>query len=196
VRPSILLPITRYGFRQVAFPYTFSTKKYFIKSLFFELEENKKMMQKEFDYYIFIDYSENLIGYNIIEKSKVLELLPKIFRFRHYKGSLNRKIYLNHIKNTVKRDKIRTYFEKIKILNIKDNIQIFAEVLEFIKKHLNYDIFISVDDFQYRTFVKLVQIVNDKTQATKESKLKEGSKEYQLSLVIDNLLNIERRGNK
>jgi len=26
---------------------------------------------KEFDYYIFIDYSENLIGYNIIEKEKL-----------------------------------------------------------------------------------------------------------------------------
>ena len=30
----------------------------------------------------------------------------------------------------------------------------------------------------------------------KESELKEGSVEYQLSLVIDNLLNIERRKNK
>src|SRR3989344_6454960 len=112
---------------------------------------------KEFDYYIFIDYSENLIGYNIIEKNKVKERLPKIFRFRHYKGSRDRKIYLNHIKNTIKRDRIRDYFEKIKIMGMRDNIQLFAEVLEFIKKHDNCIIFISVDDFQYRAFRKLVQ---------------------------------------
>jgi len=30
---------------------------------------------KEFDYYIFIDYSENLIGYSIIENKKLKNLL-------------------------------------------------------------------------------------------------------------------------
>jgi len=40
---------------------------------------------KEFDYYIFIDYSENLIGYNIIEKEKLKNLLPKISKLKHYK---------------------------------------------------------------------------------------------------------------
>ena len=150
---------------------------------------------KQFDYYIFIDYSENLIGYNIISKDKAKELLPKILRFRHYRGSLGRKIYLNHIKNTIKRDRIRTYFEKIKIVSIRENIELFAEVLEFIKKHDRSIIFISVDDFQYKAFRKLVYVVNDKTQVIKESQLKVGSIEYQLSLVIDNLLNIERRAN-
>lgn len=151
---------------------------------------------KEFDYYIFIDYSESLIGYSIIEKTKVKEILPKIRRFRHYKGSRDRKIYLSHIKNTIKRDKIRTYFEKIRISSLRDNVDIFTDVLEFIKKHDNCIIFISIDDFQYRTFRKLVQIVDDnKTQVVKESQLKMGSIEYQLSLVIDNLLNIERRAN-
>lgn len=151
---------------------------------------------KEFDYYIFVDYSENLIGYSIIEKGKVKELLPKIKRFRHYKGSRDRKIYLSHVKNTIKRDKIRAYFEKIKIVALRDNIELFAEVLEFIKKHDNCIIFISVDDFQFRAFRKLVQILDDnRTQVVEESKLKMGSIEYQLSLVIDNLLNIERRAN-
>ncbi|MEK6893058.1 MAG: hypothetical protein AABX07_02550 [Nanoarchaeota archaeon] len=150
---------------------------------------------KEFDYYIFIDYSENLVGYNIIEKNKIKELLQKIKRFRHYKGSRDRKIYLSHIKNTIKRDRIRTYFEKIKIMSSKDNIGLFAEVLEFIKKHDNCIIFISVDDFQYKAFMKLVHVVNNKTEVVKESQLKIGSVEYQLSLVIDNLLNIERRRN-
>ena len=151
---------------------------------------------KQFDYYIFIDFSENLIGYNIIEKDKIKELLPKIIRFRHYKGSRERKIYLSHIKNKIKKDRIRAYFEKIKIVNMRDNIELFAEVLEFIKKNDNCIIFISVDDFQYRAFSKLVHVVNDnKTQIIKESQLKIGSTEYQLSLVLDNLLNIERRKN-
>ena len=151
-------------------------------------------MKKEFDYYIFIDYSENLIGYDIIEKEKIKDLLPKIRRFRHYKGSRGRKIYLKHIKNTIKRDKIRTYFKKIKIMSLRDNIELFAEVLEFIKKHNNCIIFISVDDFQYRSFKKLVRVVNeDKTQVVKESQLKKGTPEQRISLEIENLLNIERK---
>ena len=36
-----------------------------------------------FDYYIYIDYSENLIGYIIIHKDKIEELLPKLSKFRH-----------------------------------------------------------------------------------------------------------------
>ena len=42
--------------------------------------------RKDYDYYIFVDYSEDLIGYNIIEQKKIIELLPKILRFEHYKG--------------------------------------------------------------------------------------------------------------
>jgi len=161
-----------------------------------ENKTEKRKKRREFDYYIYIDYSENLIGYNIIEKDKIKELLPKIKRFRHYRGSRGRKIYLGHIKNTIKRDRIRTYFEKIKIVALRDNLELFAEVLEFIKKHDNCIIFISVDDFQYKSFRKLVRIVSDdKTRVVKESQLKIGSIEYQLSLVIDNLLNIERRAN-
>jgi hypothetical protein len=40
---------------------------------------------EEFDYYMFIDYSENLLGYNILEYSKIKELLPKISKIKHYK---------------------------------------------------------------------------------------------------------------
>ena len=32
---------------------------------------------KEFDYYIFIDYSENLIGYSIIEKKRLRSYFRK-----------------------------------------------------------------------------------------------------------------------
>lgn len=150
--------------------------------------------EKEFDYYIFIDFSENLIGYNIIEKNKIGELLPKISKFRHYKRQPNRKLYIKHIKKTIKRENINSYFEKIKIKNIRKNVDIFIEVLDFIKKHDNCIIFISIDDFQYRIFKKMVKFADgDKTEIVKESQMKKDSIEYRLSLVIDNLLNIERR---
>ena len=151
------------------------------------------MKRKEFDYFIFIDYSENLTGYNIIDKRKASELLPKISRFRHYKSSRKRKIYLKHISKTIKREKIRSYFEKIKIVNIRNNVGVFAEVLDFIRKHENCVVFISVDDFQYRQFKKLVGVIEGHTEVIKESQIKKGTFEYQLSLIIDNMLNIERR---
>ena len=120
--------------------------------------------------------------------------MPKISRFRHYSNSKNRKIYLNHIKATIERNKIKSYFEKIKIKSLRYNMDIFIDVLEFIKKYDNCIIFISVDDYQYRKFKKIVNIVNnEKTTIKKESQLKKNSEEYKLSLVIDNLLNIERR---
>ncbi len=152
---------------------------------------------KEFDYYIYIDYSQNLIGYAIIEKEKVKDLLSKISRFRHYKESKNRKIYLKHINNTVKREKICSYFMKFKIKRMHENIEICTDVLDFIKKHEHCVIFISIDDKQYRKFRKLVHIVDgEKTKIIKESELKTGTAEYQMSLVIDNILNIRRKQQK
>jgi len=154
-------------------------------------------MKKDFDYYIYIDYSENLIGYNIIEKEKIKELLPKLDRFRHYKGSKNRKIYLKHIKKTIKRDKILDYLEKTKIVKLRSSLSIFADVLEFIKKHGNCIIFVSIDDNQYKIFKKIVNIIDgDEIVVKKESQLKRNTIEYKLSLIIDNLLNIERKREK
>lgn len=152
---------------------------------------------KEFDYYIYIDYSEDLIGYDIIEKSKIKELLPKILRFRHYRNSRNRKIYLQHIKDTIKRENIKNYFLKLKVCGVKNNLDIFVEVLDFVHKHNNCIVFICVDDYQYRIFKKMINVLDgDKVQVVKESSLKKGSQEYQISLVLDNLLNIERRKNE
>jgi hypothetical protein len=152
---------------------------------------------RRFDYYIFIDFSENLIGYNIISSEKMFELLPKISRFRHYKTQRNRKLYIKHIKETIKKDKIKSYFEKTKILNVRKNIEVFVEIAKFVKIHENCIIFISVDDFQYRIFKKIFGLADrDKTEIIKESQMKENSMEYKLSLVIDNLLNIERRSKK
>ncbi len=148
---------------------------------------------KEFDYYIFIDYSENLIGYSIISKEKIKELLPKITRFRHYRGAGDRKQYLKNVKNTFKRDDLKSYFLKLKIKDMHKNMEIHLDVLEFLKKHENCIIFISVDNSQYPAFRKMVDIINgENTVVKKESELIIGTPEYRVSLVLDNLLNIER----
>jgi hypothetical protein len=148
---------------------------------------------KEFDYYIFVDFSENLVGFSIIEKEKLKELLPKISRFRHYKEAKNRKLYLKNINKTIKRDNIKSSFLKLKIKDMCKNMDIYSDVLEFLKKHENSIIFISVDNRQYPAFRKLVNIFDGENVVVKqESELVKGTPEYQTSLVLDNLLNIER----
>ncbi|MEK6823468.1 MAG: hypothetical protein AABY06_00375 [Nanoarchaeota archaeon] len=154
-------------------------------------------MTEQFDYYIFIDYSESLIGYDILERDKLNGLLPKLSRFRHYKNSKKRKLYIKKISETIQRENIKDYFFKIKIKNKNNSLEIYSDVLEFLKKHDSCLVFISVDDNQFRNFQKLVKIVNVKgTKIIKESELKQGSVEYKISLVLDNLLNIERRNKK
>ncbi len=69
---------------------------------------------KEFDYYIFIDYSDKLIGHMIIENKNLKHLLPKILKFKHYRDAENRKLYLRNIRKSIKRDKILSY-----LLNFK-----------------------------------------------------------------------------
>ena len=39
---------------------------------------SNKIQKRIIDYYIFIDYSERLVGYIIIQKEKIKELLPRI----------------------------------------------------------------------------------------------------------------------
>ncbi len=157
-------------------------------------QKMNKRRKREFDYYIYIDYSENLIGYIIIEKEKVKDLLPKISKLKHYKNLKHKKEYLNSMKKLFVREKIDSLLFRKKIKECKNNIDIFIEVFEFIKKHNNCIIFISVDDYQYRKFRKMINIIDGgKTQVVKESKLRKGSDEYQMSLVIDTKLNLERR---
>lgn len=152
--------------------------------------------RRDYDYYIFIDYSESLVGYSIINQKKIIELLPKISRFEHYKGHRNKKIYIKHISNTIKREKIKDFFERIRIAGVEKNLNLFTEVLEFIKRHDNCIIFLCVDDYQFKKLRRLIHLVDGgNTDIRKESQLKKGTPEYQVSLVIDNLLNIERRKN-
>ena len=76
------------------------------------------------------------------------------------------------------------------------NMDIYLDVLEFLKKHENCIIFILIDNTQYPAFRKMVDIVDGKEVVVKqESELIKGTPEYQASLVLDNLLNIERLKN-
>ncbi len=96
-------------------------------------------MEREFDYYVYVDYSESLAGYIVTQENKIKEILPKTSRLRHYK--------------------------EIKY------------VIEFIKKNNNKRIFLSIDDNQYYSFMRLLEIMQ--------------KRDY--SLIIDTMLNIGRK---
>ena len=148
----------------------------------------------EFDYYVFIDYSENFLGYMIIERDKMNALFPKISKFAHYKEIKHKSAYLHSINKRIVKDKIKSYLLKLKIKDVYNGTtEIYADLVEFIKKNDNCLVFISVDDKQYSNFERLVRGIDGKNnKVVKESKLKKDSKEYKLSLVLDTLLNIER----
>ncbi len=148
---------------------------------------------KTFDYYIFIDYSENLLGYVIIENKKVNDLVIKLNRFRHFRETRDKKLYLKNIKNTIKREGITDYLFRLKIRKVNSSPEIYADIAVFIKKYPNCIIFISIDDKQFSNFEKFVEVINgETTKVVKESQLKQESREYKMSLILDNLLNIER----
>ncbi len=148
---------------------------------------------KEFDYYIFIDYSEEVLGYMIIEYSKIKEFMPLISKFGHYSKLKHKSSYLRSIKKRIDRDKLREYLFKLKIKRVSDSPEIYADIAVFLKNHNNCIIFISIDDKQYSNFERLVEVINgETTKVVKESQLKINSKEYKISLVLDTLLNIER----
>ena len=76
---------------------------------------------------------------------------------------------------------------------MRQNLEIYSEVLEFLKKHDNCIIFVSIDNHEYSNFQKLIKIIDKERVVVKqESELIIGTIEYQASLVLDTLLNIER----
>lgn len=151
---------------------------------------------REFDYYIFIDYSINLIGYIMIENKKLKELLPKISKFAHYKELKQKHFYLHSIKKIIEKEKVFAFFVKHKIREMRQNMEIYLDVFEFLKNHSNCIVFISVDNHEYPNFEKFVKIVDrNKTVVKPESKLVRGTPEYRASLVLDTALNIERLEN-
>ncbi len=148
---------------------------------------------REFDYYILIDYSVNLIGYGIIENRTLKEMLHLISKFAHYNEVRNKSSYIHSIKKTIDKNNIHSLFVKYKIREMRDNIEIYLDVLQFLKGHSQCIIFISVDNHEYPNFKKFVNIVDGgKTLVKPESALVLGSPEYKASLVLDTLLNIER----
>lgn len=151
------------------------------------------MKRKEFDYYIFIDYSESLIGYNIIKNDRIKDLLPKITKFAHYRKLKHKSSYINSIKKIIEKEKIISYFIRNKIRSMRQNMEVYLDVLDFLQKHDNCIIFISIDDHEYSNFRKMVKISDrGRTVVKKESQLEKRTPEYQISLVLDTMLNIER----
>lgn len=146
-----------------------------------------------FDYYIFVDYSESLVGYNIIEKNKIPEIIKLIHKFRHYKDERHKKTYLFKIKKEIEKSNLLSLILKQKIIKIKDNLILFTEIIDFVKNHNGCLIFMSVDNNQFIAFTKLIELVSvHNIKIIKESDLKKDSIEHKLSLIIDTMLNLER----
>lgn len=151
------------------------------------------MGKRGFDYYIFVDFSDNLIGYLILQKENLRSCLSKASRFRHYRESKKRKLYLRNAKVTFDKKEVLTCFLKKKIRNVLETPEIFTDIAEFLKKNSHFSVFISVDDRQYQNFEKFVKIIDGKNvKVVKESALRKDSSEYQINLVLDTWLNIER----
>ena len=153
-------------------------------------QENKEKWA--FDYYICLDYSERLVGYIVIAKEKVPELLPLITKLHHYKDIKHKKAYIQSVKKVIEKNKIAGYLLKCRIKELKDNLSMFIEILDFIRQHPESSIFISIDDNQLIAFSRLLGMMHLNVAAVKESGLKKGSVEYRLSLIIDTMLNVER----
>ena len=147
------------------------------------------------DYYTYLDYSERLVGFIIIKNEQILDILPKISKLHHYKDIKNKDGYIKSIKCILDKNNIKEYLLKWKIKELKDNISLFVEIIDFVKNNEDSKIFISVDNNLFNTFTRLLSMIPHKNnlQIVRESELKKGSIEYRLNLIIDTMLNIERR---
>ena len=163
-----------------------------IAKLKIEERENKKKMNIE--YYIYLDYSERLVSYIIVQKEQIQNLLERISKLHHYKDIKSKKAYIQSVKKIFDKNAIDQYLLKCKIKGLKDNLSIFVEIADFVTKYDNCKIFASIDNNQFNAFIKLLDMIPHKDHITvvKESDLKKGSVEYKLSLIIDTKLNIER----
>ena len=102
------------------------------------------------------------------------------------------------MKKLFQKNKILECLDKHRITELRQNVELCSEVFNFCKNKPQLKIFISVDDRQYKGFMKLIKIVDGKRfTIVKEGKLRKNSNEYRLSLIIDTLLNLKRtRTNK
>lgn len=155
-------------------------------------------MKREFDYYIYLDYSENLIGYIIVSRENKIELLKKTIKFRHFKELRHKRTYLIKIKRIIDKGNLISLIYKQKIVYLRDSLYLFEEIVEFVRKNFDKYIFMSIDNKQYTSFVRLFKELFNQENIfiISEDKLRKNSSEYRLSLVIDNMLNVKRRGLK
>lgn len=154
------------------------------------------MGAREFDYYVFIDYSEDLIGYIIVGKNNIKDCLSKISKLKHYKELKRKNLYLKSMRKLFQKNKILECLAKHKITELRYNVELCSEVFNFCKNNPHSEVFISVDDRQYKGFMKLIKIVDGKRfTIIKEGELRKNSNEYKLSLIIDTLLNLKRTRN-
>ena len=157
-----------------------------------KITKNKE--KTSIEYYIYLDYSQKLVGYIIIQNEMIPDILPKISKLHHYKDLKNKKGYIKSVKKLFDENQIEKYLLKYKIKELKDNLSIFVEIVDFIKTHDNCKIFASIDNNQFIAFARLLDMIPHKDHIilVNESDLKKGSVEYKLSLIIDTKLNIER----
>lgn len=149
--------------------------------------------KKQFDYYIFIDYSEELIGYIVVRGSEINELLTKIIKLKHYKEIKNKNKYLKSIKEIFEKNNLYSYLSLVKICEIRKRLDIYLEIKEFIDTHKNNSIFLSIDDNQRPSFDRFFAVIDlSDIKILTEGKLIRNSVEYKLNLIIDNLLNLVR----
>ncbi|MDP2925077.1 MAG: hypothetical protein Q8N99_01770 [Nanoarchaeota archaeon] len=150
----------------------------------------------DFEYYAFLDYSQELIGYSVIRKDNLKELLAKIARLHSYKEIKHKQKYLAKIKKLdwKKIKKLMDY----NIVKITSSEKILLSIIEFIKENNESLGFISVSDHYYNSFSKMIEMSERRHNylIVKESDIKKDSNEYKLSLVIETLLNLERNGGK
>ena len=65
---------------------------------------NKKI--RNIEYYIYLDYSERLVGYLIIQKEQIQNILPQISKLHHYKDIKNKKSYIQSARRIFQTNKI------------------------------------------------------------------------------------------
>ena len=154
------------------------------------------MGAKEFDYYIFVDYSENYLGYLIIERERIKEFMPRISKFAHYRELKHKTAYLKSIRKIVDKNNVCSHLCRLKVRKTDATPEIYSDVLEFLKEHDNCLIFICADNKQFTNFEKLVKIIDGgNTKIIKESEFKKDTSVYRISLVLDTLLNLARLKN-
>lgn len=101
------------------------------------------------------------------------------------------------MKKLFSKNKLLNSIYKYNITELRQNLEICSEIFNFCRKNPDSKIFISVDDRQYSGFIRLAKLLDGKRfTIIKEGKLKKGSEEYQINLIIDTLLNLRRRKQK